>query len=83
MPMRTMTNLISANDRKAIRAAYECYELFHMERSLGDYTVVVDVVPGDSVWDVPMLIRVQQYWPNIYSTQYFKNMEEMEWIIRG
>lgn len=48
-----------------------------LTRTLGNLTITARTARAAPVWDVPMLIRLEQVRGHVYSTQYFESVEEM------
>ena len=64
---RKITSLISENDYKAIQNALESLSEYTLVRTLGDYKIAVEVTTAPKVWGIPMLVKVKQWYGNIYS----------------
>lgn len=47
-----------------------------MERTLGEYRVVVSTGPASPAWPVAWLVRIQQWRPGLYASKYCQSAEE-------
>ena len=63
---RKIISLISENDYKAIQNAIQSLSEYTLTRTLGDYKIAVEVTTAPTVWGIPMLIQVKQWYRNIY-----------------
>lgn len=73
--------LLGEKEYSIIQNAYWAREEgFILERSLRNVgSIRVSMRPPDRAWNkIPWLIRVEKYRKNLYSTQYFKSVEEMK-----
>lgn len=57
--------------------AHEAGYEITLEREYGGTHVSVSTSKANSAWDCDMLVRVEKTERNIYSTQYFRSVEEM------
>lgn len=48
-----------------------------LTRTLGAMTVTVSTCAATPVWGCAMLVRMQRHRGGMYSSQYFRSMEEM------
>ena len=78
---RKTTSIISENDYKAIQNALESLSEYTLVRILGDYKIAVEVTTAPSVWGIPMLIQVKQWYWNIYRIKNCATVEEMRWYL--
>lgn len=70
-------NLLSPNDYRTLGVALRRMEEITLECELvGGYKVRATTVPADNAWPVAMLIRIEQWTPLWYETQYFESVEE-------
>ena len=75
------TRLISENDSKALQYAVEAHREMTLVRVLGSYKLSVAVTTAPSVWGIPMLIQVKQWYRNVYSIKNCGTVEEMRWYL--
>lgn len=78
MPMEKLTKgteLLSENDWKRIAYSLRHLERTELEVSLGDLKVRVTTVDAAPVFNVAMLVRVEQWKPRVYTSQYFESIE--------
>lgn len=71
-------NLLSPNDLEQLRRAMECAQEAQLTRTLNGFFQTVSVVPASPVWGCDMLVRLEKYCGHIYTTQYFKSVEQLE-----
>lgn len=71
-------NLLSPNDLAQLRKAMEDCREIQLERSLGSFSQQISTVPAAPVWGCAMLVRMEKQYGHIYTTQYFKSVEQME-----
>ena len=84
-------NLLTVKEYDAIQKALDQKREITIYRDLGSYRIIVETYPAPEVWQVPMLIRVQQWrrrdesgiWlEHMYSTQNFSSVEQMRRILK-
>ena len=71
-------NLFSAKDLDRVEKAMAEKEQISLTRTMGDVSQTVSTSPATPVWGCPMLVRLEKTKRNLYSTQYFKSVKEME-----
>lgn len=69
--------LLSKNDLDQLRKALAAGREISVTRSLRDLTVTASTCRGSSAWGCDKLIRLEQSRGPVYSTQYFRSVEEM------
>lgn len=83
-------NILTDTEYDAIQRALDQKQKITILRQLGSYRIVVDVLPAQDVWPVPMLIRVQQWrrkdesglWlEHMFTTQNFPDVVTMKKIL--
>ena len=72
-----MRNLFTKNDLAYLQSALEAGRFVLMERELPELRFTVSTAAAPPVWGVPMLIRLERVRGHVYSTQYFRSVEEM------
>lgn len=72
-----MRRLLTNNDLTYLQSALEAGRFVLMERELPGLRLTVSTAAAPPVWGVPMLIRLEQTRGHVYSTQYFRSVEEM------
>lgn len=72
-----MRNLLTKNDLAYLQSALEAGRFVLMERELPELRLTVSTAAAPPVWGVPMLIRLERVRRHVYSTQYFRSVEEM------
>lgn len=70
-------NLFTENDLDQLRQALAAGREISLARSLRDLTVTASTCRGSPAWGCDMLIRLEQRYGGVYSTQYFASIEEM------
>ena len=70
---RVMTD----KDFSQLVSAMKSCEEIKIEREMQGVYVAVSTVSATPVWECSMLVRVQTQDRNVYSTQFFKSVEEM------
>lgn len=71
-------NLLSPNDLAQLRRAMQYAQEVQLTRTLGGFMQTVSVVQASPVWGCDMLVRLEKHCGHIYTTQYFKSVEQME-----
>lgn len=69
--------LLSENDLDQLRQALAAGREISLTRSLRGLTVTASTCKGSPAWGCDMLIRLEQSRGPVYSTQYFRSVEEM------
>ena len=75
LPVRK--ELLSKNDLDQLWQALAAGREISVTRSLGELTMTASTCRGSPVWGCDMLIRLEQSRGPVYSTQYFRSVEEM------
>lgn len=70
--------LFSAKDLDRVEKAMAEKEQISLTRTMGDVSQTVSTSPATPVLGCPMLVRLEKTKRNLYSTQYFKSVKEME-----
>lgn len=70
-------NLFTENDLDQLRQALAAGREIFLARSLRGLTVTASTCKGSPAWGCDMLIRLEQSRGPVYSTQYFRSVEEM------
>ena len=70
-------NLFTENDLDQLRQALAAGREISLARSLRGLTVTASTCKGSPAWGCDMLIRLEQSRGPVYSTQYFRSVEEM------
>lgn len=71
-------NLLSPNDLNQLRRAMKNTQEVQLTRTLGGFLQTVTTVPASAVWGCDMLVRMEKQYGHIYTTQYFRSVEQME-----
>lgn len=71
-------NLLSPNDLDQLRRAMRNTQEVQLTRTLGGFFQTVTTVPASAVWGCDMLVRMETQYGHIYTTQYFRSVEQME-----
>lgn len=71
-------NLLSPNDLTQLRRAVQCAQEVQLTRTMNGFVQTVSVVPASKVWECDVLVRLEKCCGHIYTTQYFKSVEQME-----
>lgn len=72
-----MENLLSHNDLEQLRRAMASGQEISLARTLGALTVTVSTTRALPVWECDMLVRLERSCGCVYSSQYFRSVEEM------
>lgn len=72
-----MVNLLSPNDLEQLRRAMVSGQEISLSRTLGSLTVTASTTRAVPVWECDMLVRLEQSCGCVYSSQYFRSVEEM------
>ena len=84
-------NLLTEKEYDAIQKALDQKREITIYREMGSYRIIVETHFAPDVWQIPMLIRVQQWrrrdengiWlEHMYSTQNFSGVEQMRRILK-
>ena len=75
--MANKINLLSPNDLTRLRQALEDRREISLTRTLGDVSVRAGTSPAPAVWGCDMLVRLERREGGLYSSQYFRSVEEM------
>lgn len=70
-------NLFTENDLDQLRQALAAGREISLARSLRGLTVTASTCRGAPAWGCDMLIRLERSRGPVYSTQYFRSVEEM------
>ena len=69
--------VMTDKDFSQLVSAMKSCEEIKIEREMQGVYVAVSTVSATPVWECSMLVRVQTQDRNVYSTQFFKSVEEM------
>lgn len=72
-----MLSLLSSNDLVQLRQAMASGQEISLTRTLGDVSVRAGTSPAPAVWGCDMLVRLERREGGLYSSQYFRSVEEM------
>lgn len=72
-----MRRLLTNNDLTYLQSALAAGREISLTRSLRDLTMTASTCRGAPAWGCDMLIRLEQSRGPVYSTQYFRSVEEM------
>ena len=72
-----MRRLLTNNDLTYLQSALAAGREISLTRSLRDLTMTASTCRGAPAWGCDMLIRMEQSRGPVYSTQYFRSVEEM------
>ena len=72
-----MLSLLSSNDLNHLRQAMASGQEISLTRALGDVSVRAGTSPAPAVWGCDMLVRLERRERGLYSSQYFRSVEEM------
>lgn len=72
-----MLSLLSGNDLVQLRQAMASGQEISLIRTLGDVSVRAGTSPAPAVWGCDMLVRLERREGGLYSSQYFRSVEEM------
>lgn len=72
-----MVNLLSPNDLEQLRRAMTSGQEISLTRTLGALTITASTTRAVPVWECDMLVRVERSCGCVYSSQYFRSVEEM------
>ena len=75
--MANKINLLSPNDLNHLRQAMASGQEISLIRTLGDVSVRAGTSPAPAVWGCDMLVRLERRRGSVYSSQYFRSVEEM------
>lgn len=75
--MANKINLLSPNDLNHLRQAMASGQEISLIRTLGDVSVRAGTSPAPAVWGCDMLVRLERREGGLYSSQYFRSVEEM------
>ena len=76
-----MVNLLSPNDLEQLRRAMASGQEISLSRTLGSLTVTASTTRAVPVWECDMLVRLERSCGCVYSSQYFRSVEEaMQYI---
>lgn len=70
-------DLVTSKDLDQLRQALAAGREISVTRSLRGLTMTASTCRGSPVWGCDMLIRLEQTRGHVYSTQYFRSVEEM------
>lgn len=73
-----MVNLLSPNDLEQLSRAMTSGQEISLTRTLGALTITASTTRAVPVWECDMLVRLEQSCGCVYSSQYFRRVEEME-----
>nr|WP_317284657.1 hypothetical protein [uncultured Dysosmobacter sp.] len=69
---------MSPNDWEQLSRAMASGREISLTRTLGEFTVIASTTRAVPVWECDMLVRLEQTCGNVYSSQYFRSIEEMK-----
>lgn len=69
--------LLSRNDLAQLQRAMEDGLEVCLTRTLGDITVTASTSQAPPIWECPMLVRLEIYRRNVYSSQYFSSIGDL------
>lgn len=72
-----MVNLLSPNDLEQISRAMASGQEISLTRTLGNLTITASTTRAVPVWECDMLVRLERSYGCVYSSQYFRSVEEM------
>lgn len=72
-----MVNLLSPNDLEQISSAMASGQEISLTRTLGNLTITASTARAVPVWECDMLVRLERSYGCMYSSQYFRSVEEM------
>ena len=72
-----MVNLLSPNDLEQLRRAMVSGQEISLSRTLGNFTVTASTTRALPVWECDMLVRLERTHGHVYSSQYFRSVEEV------
>ena len=72
-----MVNLLSPNDLEQLRRAMASGQEISLTQTLGALTVTASTARALPVWECDMLVRLERSCGCVYSSQYFRSVEEM------
>lgn len=72
-----MVNLLSPNDLEQISRAMASGQEISLTRTLGNFTITASTARAVPVWECDMLVRLERSYGCMYSSQYFRSVEEM------
>lgn len=75
--MANKISLLSSKDLNQLRQALEDRREISLTRTLGDVSVRACTSPAPAVWGCDMLVRLERREGGVYSSQYFRSVEEM------
>ena len=75
--MENKINLLSPNDLNHLRQAMASGQEILLTRTLGDVWVRAGTSPAPAVWGCDTLVRLGRREGGLYSSQYFRSVEEM------
>lgn len=70
-------DLLTSKDLDQLRQALAAGREISLTRSLRGLTMTASTCKGSPAWGCDMLIRLEQSRGPVYSTQYFRSVEEM------
>ena len=72
-----MVNLLSPNDLEQLHRAMASGQEISLTRTLGALTITASTTRAVPVWECDMLVRLERSCGCVYSSQYFRSVEEM------
>lgn len=72
-----MVNLLSPNDLEQLRRAMVSGQEISLTRTLGALTITASTTRAVPVWECDMLVHLERSCGCVYSSQYFRSVEEM------
>lgn len=76
-----MVNLLSPNDLEQLHRAMASGQEISLTRTLGALTITASTTRAAPVWECDMLVRMERSCGCVYSSQYFRSVEEaMQYI---
>lgn len=70
-------NLLVEKDLEQLRQSLETGKEIYLTRVLWGLTIKASTCKASPAWGCDMLIRLEQSRGHVYSTQYFRSVEEM------
>lgn len=72
-----MVNLLSPNDLNQLSCAMVSGQEISLTRTLGNFSVTASTTKALPVWACDMLVRLERTQGHVYTSQYFRSVEEM------
>lgn len=81
--MTNVPRVLSDKDFRILQSAFDNRKDYEMSRTLGDYSLQVEVSQAPTVWNQPMLIQVRQSRGCIDEIKNCRSIEEVRWYLSG